>query len=110
MWTSEDQQHLDDLQARARLGTLTTEERQRLDHLLGEVEKDEWARLQPALSQLHDDHDRIQTELHAVHARNAQLRVVAERYADLLARGRAQSEGLIRERNAQRGEYERTLR
>jgi hypothetical protein len=71
MWTSEDQHHVDDLQARAQFGTLTTEERQRLDCLFDEVEKDQWECLQPGLSQLYEDHDHIRTELDAVRARNA---------------------------------------
>jgi hypothetical protein len=85
MWTSDDQQHLDDLRERERLGTLTTEEQQRLDRLLDDVEIDEWARLRPILTHLHDDQNHVQAELYAIQARNAQLLAVAERYADIEA-------------------------
>ncbi len=110
MWDRTRQQQLDELQQRAQAGTLTAAERQQLDALLAAVEEDEAAALQPALLRLQQEHDQLQREQARLHAQNAELSVLADKYAELLVRARAQLESLVREREALRVEYERVLR
>ena len=110
MWDHTRQQQLDELQQRAQTGRLTAAERQRLDDLLAAVEEEEAAVLRPAVLRLQQEHDQLQREQARLQAQNAELAVLVEKYADLLARARAQLESLIREREALRVEYERVLR
>ncbi len=110
MWDHTRQQQLDELQQRAQAGRLTATERQRLDDLLAAVEEEEATALRPAVLLLQQEHDQLQREQARLQAQNAELAVLVEKYADLLARARAQLESLVREREALRVEYERVLR
>ena len=49
MWDHEKQHRLDQLQRRMLQAPLTDEEQQQLDHLVLELEQEEWAALRPAL-------------------------------------------------------------
>lgn len=107
MWDMAKQQQLDELRQREQEGTLTNEERARLEQLLYETEQEEWATLQPALGRLHQEQKQLQAEAGRLRAENAVLAALAERYADLLARARVQLTGLLSEHEVLKTEYER---
>ena len=109
MWDEDKQRQFDELRQRAQLTALTAEEQQMLDLLLLDVEHAEWAALSPALSRLQHEQEDLQVVLGQAQARNAALTSLAERYADLLARAKAQLDGLAQERLVLRTEYERAL-
>ena len=107
MWDDDKQRRLDDLQRRAEHGTLSADEQRTLDHLLHEVEQHEWSALRPELNLLRQEQGRLGADLSHLQTQNAILAALAERYADLLARAKAQLTGLVSEREALRTEYER---
>ena len=109
MWDENKQRRLDELQQRAQYSTLTAEEQRLLDQLILDLEQAEWAALQPALNRLQHEQDDIRADLGQAQARNATLTSLAERYADLLTRAKAQLDELAQERLVLRVEYERTL-
>lgn len=109
MWNEDKQRRLDDLQRRAEHSTLSAEEQQVLDQLLLTLESAEWTALRPALSQLRDEQEALQVDLSGVQIQNAVLAALADRYADLLARAKVQLDGLARERDALRTEYQHAL-
>ncbi len=80
-----------------------------LDLLLLDLEQAEWAALRPSLSRLRSEQEDLRVDLGQVRARNAVLTSLAERYVDLLARAKAQLDGLSQERYELRREYERAL-
>ena len=110
MWNEEQQRQLDELRGRAEQETLPAEEQRQLDQLLAELEQAEWTALQPGLEALRQEQRQLQTELGQLRSQNAVLGALAERYADLLARAKAQLAGLMSERDALRAEYERAQR
>jgi uncharacterized coiled-coil DUF342 family protein len=110
MWDSKKQRQLDDLREREMHQPLSTEEQQQLDKLLHELEQAEWTMLRPGIEAQRDEQQQLQAELDQIHSQNEALAALADRYADLLARAKAQLEALMRERDALREEYERALR
>jgi peptidoglycan hydrolase CwlO-like protein len=110
MWNEEQQRQLDDLRVCADQGTLSAEGQRQLDQLLSELERAEWTALQPGLETLRQEQQQLQSELGQLRSQNAVLGALTERYADLLARAKAQLAGLMSEREALRAEYERAQR
>jgi hypothetical protein len=80
-----------------------------LDELPYNLERAEWAELRPALSRSRREQEVLATELSQLQTQDAVIAALAERYADLLARARAQLVGLTSERDALRREYERAV-
>lgn len=109
MWDEDKQRRLDELQRRVQHTVLTAEEQRVLDQLILDLEQAEWTALQPALNRIQHEQDDIWADLGQVQARNAALTSLAERYANLLARAKAQLDELAQERLVLRVEYERTL-
>jgi uncharacterized coiled-coil DUF342 family protein len=110
MWDSNKQRQLDDLREQAMHRALLPEEQKQLDGLLHELEECEWTALRPGLEAQRYEQQQLQAELDQVHAQNEALAVLADRYADLLDRAKAQLAALMRERDALREEYDRVLR
>jgi hypothetical protein len=109
MWDDGKQQRLNELQRRAQNGSLPPADQQMLDALLSELEQAEWVALRPALNRLRREQQTLATDLSQVQAQNAVIAALTERYADLLARAKAQLAGLASERDALRREYERAV-
>ena len=78
--------------------------------MLRELEQDEWAALRPALEAHRQEQQRLQDELGQIQSQNAAIAGLADRYAELLARAKAQLAGLVNERDTLRAEYERMQR
>ncbi|MGH8069234.1 MAG: hypothetical protein ACRERE_29165 [Candidatus Entotheonellia bacterium] len=106
MWNETKQLQLNELRRRELAGALADEERSNLEHLLNELERDEWEHLGPGLRRLH----REQTELRKICAQlrtqNALLAVLLARQENLLSRGRAQLAELYSEHEVLKAEYE----
>jgi peptidoglycan hydrolase CwlO-like protein len=109
MWDDAKQQQLDDLRRRDAHGALTPHEHQALQQLLDELERMEWAALNPALSNLRREQELIHSQLQQLRSQNTALVLLIDRYADLLARAKGQLVGLTSERDILRAEYERVL-
>src|SRR4051794_264147 len=109
MWDTSKQKQLDDLRARAEHSALTADEQRTLEQLLAEIEQQEWSALRPALDAVRQEQRQLQGDLGHLQAQNAVLSALAERHTDLIARARVQIEGITREREALRAEYDRVL-
>ena len=107
MWDDMKQQQLNELRRREFEGALTPGERQALDHLLYELEQEEWQRLQPTLRGLYAEQRRLREVCSRLRSQNIVLTVLLERQEDLLARGRAQLAELLSEHEVLKAEYER---
>ena len=109
MWSDAKQQQLDELRRRAEHKTLSADDQQTLDRLIHELEQHEWGALRPALDRLRHEQQELQGDLAQIQAQNTVLATLTERYADLIARARAQLASLTDERAALRAEYDRIL-
>lgn len=90
MWDDEKQDQFDELRRRAEGGPLNAQEQDRLDQLTHELEQAEWRALWPGLEALRQEQQKLQVELGQLQSQNAVLGALSERYADLLARAKAQ--------------------
>jgi hypothetical protein len=106
MWDETKQLQLNEFRHRELEDTLTTEERSRLDHLLHELEQDEWERLGPGLRQLHTEQAELRKICAQLRTQNALLAVLLARQENLLARGRAQLAELHGEHEILKAAYE----
>jgi len=106
MWDTAKQQQFNELRRHELEGTLTAEHRQVLDHLLQELEQEEWQRLRPALRRLHAEQKQLREACGRLRSQNVVLAVLLERQEDLLARGRAQLAELLSEHEVLKAEYE----
>ncbi|HEY8285278.1 MAG TPA: hypothetical protein VIJ28_12920 [Chloroflexota bacterium] len=109
MWDDAKQRRLNELRQPARRESLSADDQQELETLIYELEQTEWAALRPTLSQFLGDQEALAADLGQLQARNAVFGALADRYADLLARAKAQLAGLTSEREALRREYERAV-
>jgi seryl-tRNA synthetase len=109
MWNSEKQERLDELQQQSLIAGLPEDDQHALNALLSELEQAEWSTLQPALSGLRHSRNALASDLGQLQAQNAVVAALAGRYADLLARAKAQLAGLESERETLRREYVRAL-
>lgn len=107
MWDEEKQGRLNELRRREQEGVLTDEERQALEHLLHELEQEEWAILRPALDRLREEQRQLQEECGRLRFQDTVLSALAERQEDLLRRARVQLAGLLSEHEMLKAEYER---
>jgi hypothetical protein len=107
MWDDSQQRQLDDLQRRAQCSDLANEDQAALDRLLDELEHHEWAQLQAGLARLRLEQRHLLSDLSDLKPENAMLTTLADRYADLLARGQLQLDALVRERAALRATFGR---
>jgi len=107
MWDVVKQQQLDDLQRRQQEQGLTDEERQHVEHLLCEIEQEEWVTLRPTLERLYEEQKQLQEEYSRLRSQNAVLATLAERQEDLLRRARVQFAGLLSEHETLKATYER---
>jgi hypothetical protein len=106
MWDDTKQRQLNELQRREFEGTLTAEEHSTLDHLLYELEQEEWECLRPALSHLHTEQAELRRICGQLRTQNAMLAVLLDRQENLLARGRAHLAELLSEHEALKSAYE----
>jgi hypothetical protein len=106
MWSDEKQRRLDDLRRPDR-EALDAEEQRELSQLLHELEQEEWIALRPGLDSLLREQQQLQSRLGERETQNAVLQALSERYADLLARAKAQLAALTHERDTLRAEYDR---
>jgi len=112
MWDIAKQQQLNKLRQRARHEPLPADDQralEALEALVHELEQMEWAEMRPTLSRFLHDQETLAADLGQLQARNAVLGALADRYADLLERAKAQVAGLTSEREALRREYERAI-
>lgn len=107
MWDEVKQRQLNDLRRREQDRELTEEESQSLEHLLHEIEEEEWASLRPTLERWRQEQTRLQQEYGRLRSQNAILASLAEQHEDLLARARVQLAGLLSEHEVLKSEYER---
>ena len=107
MWDEAKQERLNELRLREQEGLLTDEERQALEHLLHELEQEEWAILRPALDRLREEQRQLQQECGRLRLQNSILSALVERQEDLLRRARVQLAGLLSEHEMLKAEYER---
>jgi predicted nuclease with TOPRIM domain len=106
MWNAAKQQQLDTLQRQEAEGSLTTEGLSTLEHLLHELEQEEWNALRPALGRLHAERVELRKRCGQLRSQNARLGVLLERQENILARGRAHLVELLSEHDVLKTEYE----
>jgi chromosome segregation ATPase len=106
MWNETKQRQLNELRWRELAGTLAAQERSTLEHLLNELEQDEWERLGPGLRRLHTEQAALRDICGELRTQNARLAVLLARQENLLARGRAQLAELYSEHEVLKAEYE----
>jgi hypothetical protein len=106
MWDQTKQNQFDELRRGELTGILTAEERSTLDHLLHELEEDEWERLEPALRYLQEEQAELRERCGQLRTQNALLNALLTRQENLMARGKAQLAELHGEHEALKAEYE----
>ena len=106
MWNETKQGQLDELRRRELTGTLADEERSTLEHLLNELEQDEWERLRPGLRRLHTEQAALRKICGELRTQNALLGVLCARQEHVVSRGRAQLAELYSEHAVLKAEYE----
>ena len=108
MWNDTKQQRLNGLQQQEQKGTLTQEEQQALEQLLGELEQEEWDSMRPALVGFRQEPTQLREKCGQLRLQNAMLAALAERQEDLLKRTKEEEvAGLLSEHEALKAEYER---
>ena len=105
MWDTLKQQQLNRLQRRQEEDTLSDEERQVLEHLLSELEQEEWVALRPALENLREDQRQMGGEYAELRSQNALLAAIIERQEYLFQRARIELAGLLREHEVLKSAY-----
>jgi chromosome segregation ATPase len=106
MWDQAKQHQFDELRRSELAGTLTAEERSTLDHLLHELDEDEWERLGPALRHLQEEQAELRDRCGQLRSQNALLHALLTCQENLMARGKAQLAELYSEHEALKAEYE----
>jgi peptidoglycan hydrolase CwlO-like protein len=109
MWGDAKQLRLNELPRRAERAPLSVDDQRALDELLHDLEEMEWAALRPALHRLRHEQQALATDVSQLQAQNTEVAALAGRYADLLARAKAQLAQLTTEREVLRREYERAV-
>lgn len=107
MWDEAKQRRWNELNERQQQGRLSSEEQSELDRLAAELERAEWAALQPALQRMRHEQEQLKRECDATRSENAALAALAERQQKLLARARTQMEQLLAEHEALKEDYQR---
>ena len=107
MWDATKQQQLNELRQREQERTLTQEDESTLQHLLSELEQDEWTTLSPAFTRLRHEQTQLQEECGRLRLHNPILAALAQRQEELLERARGEVAGLLSEHEALKVEYER---
>lgn len=108
MWNEEKQHLFDGLREKEYAGTLTDEERQQLDELFAELDREEAELLRPAMERSLLREQALDAEIAQTRARLAALEALAERQAGLRARAEAVLAELRAEQKALQIEYEQT--
>ena len=107
MWDEAKQRRWNELNERQQQGRLGDEEQSELDRLAAELERAEWAALQPALQRMRHEQEQLKREYNATRSENAALAALAEKQQKLLLRARTQMEQLLAEHEALKEEYQR---
>jgi len=107
MWDETKQKRWNELNERQQQGCLGNEEQSELDRLAAELERAEWAELQPALQRMRHEQEQLKQECDATRSENAALAALAERQQKLLVRARTQMEQLLAEHEALKEDYQR---
>lgn len=107
MWDETKQKRWNELNERQQQGRLGDEEQSELDRLAAELERAEWAALQPALQRMRHEQEQLKRECDTTRSENAALAALAEKQQKLLLRVRTQMEQLLAEHEALKEEYQR---
>ena len=107
MWDETKQKRWNELNERQQQGCLSDEEQSELDRLAAELERAEWAALQPALQRMRHEQEQLKREYDATRSESAALAALAERQRKLLVRSRMQMEQLLAEHEALKEDYQR---
>ena len=107
MWDEAKQERWNELNERQQQGCLGDEEQSELDRLAAELERAEWAALQPALQRMRHEQEQLKREYDATRSENAALAALLERLQKLLVRARTQMEQLLAEREVLKEDYQR---
>jgi transcription-repair coupling factor (superfamily II helicase) len=107
MWDETKQKRWNELNERQQQGCLGDEEQAELDRLAADLERAEWAALQPALQRRHHEQEQLKRECDTTRSENAALATLAERQQKLLVRARTQMEQLLAEHEALKEDYQR---
>lgn len=109
MWNDAKQVRLNELRRRMERAPLSVDDQRALDELLHDLEETEWVALRPAFDRLRYERQGLATEVSRLQTRNTETAALADRYADLLARAKAQLTELTTERDVLRREYGRAV-
>lgn len=104
-WNAEKQQRLNLLSTQQLTGTLTAAEQRELASLVIEVEKEEAARLAPALAELKREQDALHRRLRQSQTGNEQLAALVAQQEQMLADARRTLKDLQRRRQSIREAY-----
>jgi len=107
MWDEAKQKRWNELNERQQQDCLDNEEQSELDHLAAELERAEWAALQPALQRMRHEQEQLKREYDATQSENVALAALAEKQQKLLVRARTQMEQLLAEHEALKEDYQR---
>jgi hypothetical protein len=107
MWDETKQKRWNELNEHQQQGRLSGEEQSELDRLAAELERAEWAALQPALQRMRQEQEQLKQECDTTRSENAALAVLAERQQKLLVRARTQMEQLLAEHEVLKEDYQR---
>lgn len=110
MWDENKQFLFDALRQRELDGTLTDEERLRLDELITELDREEEALLRPAMERHEQRINQLEDEAAQIETQNTALESIIKRQAELLARVQAFRDEFLKEHELLRAEYEQVVR
>jgi hypothetical protein len=109
MRTEEKQLQLDALREKEFAGTLTADDRQRLELLFAEMDQEEEERLRPAVKRMNQEHQQDQAEIARLQKEKELLAKLAVQEEQLLRRAKAVLQEVQSEKARLRAEYERAL-
>jgi len=107
MWDETKQKRWNELNEHQQQGRLSGEEQSEFDRLAAELERAEWAALQPALQRMRQEQEQLKQECDTTRSENAALAVLAERQQKLLVRARTQMGQLLAEHEVLKEDYQR---
>lgn len=109
MWDPAKQEKFDELRHREQEVALTDEERQTLEQLFSELEREESEALGAELEHLRQRQLHLQQQCSSTRTQNAALTAINERKADLMARAKAQLTLLLNEQAVLNSEMDQAL-
>ena len=107
---SQKQQLLDTLRDRDAEQPLDPAERQQLEEMLQDLEQAEWEAVRPGLEARELEQQQLRAQIGQIQSENSAIAGLADRYAELLSRAKAQLAELVREHVSLRAEYDCVIR